>query len=162
VLIVRVHPELLTAQALPAEADGAGVWRKRYRSIVGFERHLHDSGTRVVKVFLHLSREEQRKRFLERLDAPDKRWKFDPADLREREVWDDYQKAYEACIAATTTKAAPWYVVPADDKRNARLIVSRILIGALEDIPMAYPEPDAARRREMAEFRRQLEAEGPA
>jgi PPK2 family polyphosphate:nucleotide phosphotransferase len=157
VLIVRVHPELLAAQSLPEEADGHAVWKKRFRSIRGFEKHLSDNGTRIVKIFLHLSKEEQRKRFLSRLDEPDKNWKFNEGDLTERGYWDDYMKAYEACLSETSAKHAPWYVVPADDKHNARLIVSKILIEALEAIPMSYPKVDAERKKELATFRKQLE-----
>jgi PPK2 family polyphosphate:nucleotide phosphotransferase len=158
VLIVRVHPELLEAQSLAEEANGSEVWDKRYRSIRGFEKHLYANGTKIVKIFLHLSKEEQRKRFLARLDEADKNWKFNEGDLTERGYWDDYMKAYEACLRETSVKHAPWYVVPADDKRNARLIVSKILIEALEAIPMSYPEVDAKRRRELAEIRKRLEA----
>jgi PPK2 family polyphosphate:nucleotide phosphotransferase len=157
VLIVRVHPELLAAQSLSEESDGHAVWKKRYRSIRAFEKHLHDNGTRVVKIFLHLSKDEQRKRFLSRLDEPDKNWKFNEGDLKERGCWDEYMKAYEAALTETSTKHAPWYVVPADDKHNARLIVSKILIEALETIPMNYPKVDDERRRELAEFRKLLE-----
>jgi PPK2 family polyphosphate:nucleotide phosphotransferase len=159
VLIVRVHAELLAAQSLPGEANGSAVWKKRYRSIRAFEKHLHDNGTRVVKIFLHLSKDEQRKRFLSRLDEPDKNWKFNEGDLKERGYWDEYMKAYAACLEETSTKHAPWHVVPADDKHNARLIVSKILIEALEAIPMSYPKVDDDRRRELAEFRRMLEEE---
>ncbi|HEX2825530.1 MAG TPA: ADP-polyphosphate phosphotransferase [Burkholderiales bacterium] len=158
VLIVRVHRELLEAQSLPKEADGKDVWSKRYRSIRDFEKHLYAGGTRIVKIFLHLSKEEQRERFLARLDEADKNWKFNEGDLTERAYWDDYMKAYEACLGETSVKHAPWYVVPADDKHNARLIVSKILIEALEAIPMSYPKVDAKRRKELAEIRKRLEA----
>ena len=158
VLIVRVHRELLAAQSLPEESDGDSVWKKRYRSIRGFEKHLNDNGTRIVKIFLHLSKDEQRRRFLSRLDEPDKNWKFNEGDLKERGYWDEYMKAYEACLCETSTKHAPWYVVPADDKHNARLIVSKILIEALEAIPMSYPQVDDERREELAKFRKLLEA----
>jgi PPK2 family polyphosphate:nucleotide phosphotransferase len=158
VLVVRVHQDLLDAQSLPDEADGHAVWKKRYRSIRTFEKHLHDNGTRIVKIFLHLSKEEQRKRFLARLDEADKNWKFNEGDLKERARWDDYMKAYEACLCETSTKHAPWYVVPADDKHNARLIVSKLLIEALQAIPMSYPKVDAKRREELAKFRELLES----
>jgi PPK2 family polyphosphate:nucleotide phosphotransferase len=158
VLIVRVHPELLVAQSMPDDAED-GVWKKRYRSIRDFEKHLHDNGTRIVKIFLHLSKEEQRKRFLSRLDEPDKNWKFNEGDLKEREYWDDYMEAYAACLGETSTKHAPWFVVPADDKHNARLIISKIIIEALEAIPMSYPTVDDERREELAKFRKLL-AEG--
>jgi PPK2 family polyphosphate:nucleotide phosphotransferase len=161
VLIVRVHPELLRAENLPDEAldHGRRVWEKRYRSIRDFERHLHDNGTRIVKFFLHLSKEEQRRRFLSRLDEPDKNWKFNEGDLKERGHWDDYMKAYEACLSETSLKRSPWYVVPADDKKNARLIISTVLIETLEAIPMSYPKVDPERREALAKYRQMLEAE---
>jgi PPK2 family polyphosphate:nucleotide phosphotransferase len=160
VLIVRVHPELLKAERLPDEArDHGRVWDKRFESIRSFERHLHDNGTRIIKFFLHLSKEEQRERFLARLDEPDKNWKFNEGDLKERARWDDYMQAYEACLAATSRKHAPWYVVPADDKKNARLIISRVLIETLQSIPMSYPKVDAKRREELRKYRAMLVAE---
>ena len=163
VLIVRVHPELLAAQGLPPEAaDDGSIWKTRFRAIRGFERHLHFGGTRIVKFFLHISKEEQRKRFLARLEEPDKNWKFNEGDLTEREYWDDYMKVYESCLHATSTKHAPWYVVPADDKPNARLIVSRVIIETLKGIPMSYPKVDAQRRKELERYRERLEAEGKA
>jgi polyphosphate kinase 2 (PPK2 family) len=117
---------------------------------------LHSSGTRILKFFLHISKEEQRKRFLARLDEPEKNWKFNEGDLRERNYWPDYMKAYEACLAATSTHDAPWFVVPADDKRNARLIISHIIIDALRDVPIDYPKLNAKRRKELQAFRRML------
>jgi PPK2 family polyphosphate:nucleotide phosphotransferase len=156
VLIVRVHPEILLAQNLPHEAPGGDLWEQRYQSIAGLERHLHRNGTRILKFFLHLSKEEQRKRFLERIDDPEKNWKFSGADLKERRYWKQYEKAYEACLAATSTRRAPWYVVPADDKHNARLIVSRIVVDALKRLDIRYPRPDAKRRRELRAIRRRL------
>jgi PPK2 family polyphosphate:nucleotide phosphotransferase len=160
VLIVRVHPELLKAERLPDDAlDHGHVWKKRYHSIRDFERHLHDNGTRIVKFFLHMSKAEQRERFIARLDEPDKNWKFNEGDLKERAYWDDYIKAYEACLSATSVKHAPWYVVPADDKKNARLIISRVLIETLESIPMSYPKMDAKRREELRKYRSVLVAE---
>jgi PPK2 family polyphosphate:nucleotide phosphotransferase len=157
VLIVRVHPEILSGENIPAGLAGAdSIWKQRYRSIAGLEEHLCRNGTRVLKFFLHLSKEEQRRRFLARIDEPHKNWKFSLADIEERKYWDDYMKAYEDCLAATSTKAAPWYVVPADDKQNARLIVSRIIVDAMENLDMAYPEPDAKRRRELQAIRRRL------
>jgi PPK2 family polyphosphate:nucleotide phosphotransferase len=157
VLIVRVHREILEKEDLPEERiTDQGIWEDRYRSIRHFERHLHHNGTRIVKFFLHLSKEEQRKRFLARIDAPHKNWKFSLDDVEERKYWKQYMKAYEACLAATSTRHAPWYVVPADDKPNARLIVSRIIVDALEGLAMSYPEPDAARRRELQAIRRRL------
>lgn len=157
VLIVRVHPELLGPQKLPDTVlHGKHLWRDRYRSIVDAERHLHRNGTRIVKIFLHLSKDEQRKRFLARIDEPDKNWKFSLADMRERQYWNKYMKAYEACLGATSTHHAPWYIVPADDKRNARLIVSRIVLDTLEALPMAYPKTTAKRRRELMAIRKEL------
>ena len=148
VLVVRVHPEILRSQGLPEELrDEKTIWEERYRSIVDLESHLHRNGTRTVKIFLHLSKEEQRKRFLERIDEPDKNWKFSLADIHERKYWKHYMKAYEECLSATSTHHAPWYVVPADDKENARLIVSQIVLDALNDLKMAYPKTTPKRRR---------------
>jgi PPK2 family polyphosphate:nucleotide phosphotransferase len=158
VLVVRVHPEILRAQGLAAQLhDEKALWEKRYRSIVDLESHLYRNGTRAIKIFLHLSNEEQRKRFLERIDEPDKNWKFSMADIHERKYWKDYMKAYEACLRATSTPHAPWYVVPADDKENARLIVSEIVLDALHDLKMAYPKTTAKRRRELKSIGKLLE-----
>jgi PPK2 family polyphosphate:nucleotide phosphotransferase len=156
VLIVRVHPEILGSEPLPAAvvAD-KDIWEKRYRSIRDLERHLDSNGTRIVKIFLHLSKEEQRKRFLARIDDPDKNWKFSRSDLSERARWDDYTVAYEKCLEATSSKAAPWYVVPADDKPNARLIASRIILEAIGEMSLAYPV-STSQRRELLAIRRQL------
>jgi PPK2 family polyphosphate:nucleotide phosphotransferase len=157
VLVVRVHPEMLRNQGLPEELrHEKTVWEDRYRSIVDLERHLHGNGTRIVKIFLHLSQEEQRKRFLERIDEPDKNWKFSLSDIHERKYWKHYVKAYEACLQGTSTHHTPWYVVPADDKENARLIVSRIVLDALEDLKMAYPQTTPKRRRELLAIRKLL------
>jgi len=157
VLIVRVHDEILRGERLPEEAfDEGGLWKGRFRSIVEFEDHLFRNGTRVVKFFLHVSKEEQRKRFLERLDDPEKTWKFSAADLNERDRWDAYMKAYAECVAATSTKRSPWYIVPADDKPNARLIVSQAIVEALDALDMRFPRPSAAERRELAAVRRKL------
>jgi PPK2 family polyphosphate:nucleotide phosphotransferase len=157
VLVVRVHPEILRNQGLPAELiDEKTVWRGRYRSIVNLEDHLHRNGTRIVKIFLHLSKHEQRKRFLERIDDPDKNWKFSGADIHERKFWKHYMRAYEECLAATSTREAPWFVVPADDKENARLIVSQIVLDALRDLKMAYPKGTARHRRELKSIARNL------
>ncbi len=155
VLIARVHPEILEGEGIP-DKPKKGVWHERYRSIVHLERHLSANGTRIVKFFLHLSKEEQRQRFLARIDDPDKNWKFDPADLKERDVWTDYRKAYERCLGATSTKAAPWYVIPADDKENARLIVSQIVLDTLDGLKMRYPPTTPARRRELELARKRL------
>jgi PPK2 family polyphosphate:nucleotide phosphotransferase len=157
VLIVRVHPEILRGQELPRQAlESDDLWRDRYRSIVDLEKHLHRNGTRVVKFFLHLSKEEQRKRFLARIDDPDKNWKLSMADIEERGFWDQYMKAYEACLGATSTRHAPWYVVPADDKENARLIVSAIVLDAFRRLGVHYPRASAAHRRELLAIRSRL------
>ncbi len=157
VLIVRVHPELLRAQQIPEELlKEKTIWEKRYRSILDLEKHLHRNGTRVVKFFLHLSKEEQRRRFLERIDDPEKNWKFSQADLAERKFWNDYMKAYEDCLGATSTDHAPWYIVPADDKENARLIISQIILDTLKSLKMSYPEPGKAHRRELQSIRKLL------
>ena len=157
VLVVRVHPEILHSQGLPDELlDEKTIWRDRYRSIVEFEAHLHRNGTRILKFFLHLSKEEQRKRFLARIDDPDRNWKFSTSDIAERERWQDYMKAYEHCLGATSTQHSPWYVVPADDKKNARLIVSQIILDTLKGLKMAYPTADPARRRELLSIRKSL------
>lgn len=157
VLIARVHPEILLTQGVPKEAlSGAGIWESRYRSILGFEQHLHENRTRVVKFFLHLSKEEQRKRFLARIDEPEKNWKFDGGDIQERQHWDDYMDAYAGCIGATTTGHAPWYIVPADDKRTARLIVSQVILNTLKDLKLSYPAVTAERRQELLVLREKL------
>ena len=157
VLIVRVHPEILRGQGLPdKKLDEKTIWEERYRSIVDLEKHLHRNGTRIIKIFLHLSKEEQRKRFLERIDEPGKIWKFSLADFNERKYWKEYMKAYEACLSATSIPHAPWYVVPADDKENARLIVSKIALDALNELPMAYPAITGKHRLELESIRKRL------
>ncbi len=157
VLVVRVHPELLRNQGLTGEMNELkALWEERYRSIVDLEKHLHRNRTRIVKIFLHLSKEEQRRRFLARIDDASKNWKFSVADIQERQYWKDYEKAYDACLQATSTRQAPWYVVPADDKRNARLIIARIVLDALEDLKLAHPRTTAKRRTELLSIRKQL------
>jgi PPK2 family polyphosphate:nucleotide phosphotransferase len=157
VLIVRVHPEILRTEGIPdAPDDEKAIWRDRYRSIVNLERHLHVNGTRIVKFYLHLSKEEQRKRFLARIDEPEKNWKFSLADIAERKYWKQYMKAYEECLGATSTREVPWYVVPADDKENARLIVSQIILDTLEGLEMSYPKTTDERHQELLEIRKQL------
>ena len=157
VLIVRVHADILRAQRLPDEAFAdRGIWKGRYKSIVDLERHLHRNGTRVVKFFLNVSKEEQRQRFLARIDDPKKNWKFSAGDVKERALWKDYMRAYEDCLAATSTDQAPWYVVPADDKLNARLIVSQIVLDTMKAMKMRYPSVDAAGIKELQRIRRQL------
>ena len=157
VLVVRVHPEILRNEGLSEELrDQKTIWKERYRSIVDLEEHLHRNGTRIIKFFLHLSKDEQRKRFLERIDEPDKNWKFSLADIHERKYWERYREAFEDCLNATSTHHAPWYVVPADDKENARLIVSRIILDALKGLKMAYPKTTEKRRLELQSIRKQL------
>jgi len=157
VLIVRVHPRILQSQKLPdAELDDASIWKGRYRSILDLEAHLHRNGTRIVKLFLHLSKDEQRKRFLDRIDDPDKNWKFSLADVQEREYWKQYQKAYEDCLSATSTRHAPWYAVPADDKENARLIAAEIILDAFRSLDNSYPKTNDERKRELKSIRNKL------
>jgi PPK2 family polyphosphate:nucleotide phosphotransferase len=157
VLIVRVHPELLHSEGLPdALLVEKAVWYDRYRSIVDLERHLHANGTRIIKFYLHLSKEEQRKRFLARIDEPEKNWKFSLADIEERKFWKKYMTAFEECLSATSTSDVPWYVVPADDKENARLIVSQIVVDTLEGLNMAYPKTSAKRHAELLTIRKRL------
>src|SRR6202789_3187609 len=149
VLIARVHPEILRSEAIPdTPRHDKKVWHDRYRSIVDLEKHLYVNGTRIIKFFLHLSKKEQRKRFLARIDEPEKNWKFSLADIAERKFWKHYMKAFEECLGATSTLHAPWYVVPADDKENARLIVSQIILDTFEGLKMAYPQTTAKRRQE--------------
>jgi PPK2 family polyphosphate:nucleotide phosphotransferase len=158
VLVVRVHPELLDAEHRPPElATGDDLWNERFDDINAFERHLVRSGTRVVKVFLHVSREEQRRRFLARLDDPAKHWKFSAADVREHEFFDDYRRAYESALTATSTQWAPWHVVPADHKRRARALVGGILVDALDALDLRLPEPSPDERRALEQARRLLE-----
>jgi PPK2 family polyphosphate:nucleotide phosphotransferase len=157
VLIVRVHPEILRGEGLPGPLDPAKtIWQERYRSIVDLEAHLRRNGTRIIKFFLHLSEEEQRKRFLDRIDDPTKNWKLSASDMAERKRWKQYLRAYEACLGATSTKIAPWHVVPADDKKNARLIVAEIILAVFRSLKMSYPKATAQRRRELRGIRRQL------
>jgi len=158
VLVVRVHPEILQNEGLPEELrDEKTIWKERYRSIVDLEEHLHRNGTRTVKVFLHLSKEEQRLRFLARIDDPDKNWKFSAADIHERKYWNHYMEAYEECLHGTSTHHAPWYVVPADDKDDARLIVSQIVLDSFHELKMAYPKTTPKREHELKAIRKLLE-----
>ncbi|TDG03392.1 polyphosphate kinase 2 family protein [Paraburkholderia guartelaensis] len=160
VLILRVHPELLLAEGLSGAANsGEALWEGRYRSIVDFENHLYRNDTRVVKFFLHLSKEEQRNRFLDRIDDPGKNWKFSAADIEERKFWPQYMEAYEQCLSATSTEHAPWYAVPADDKEDARLIVSQIIVDTLEALKLCYPKTSAEKHAELAKIRAALEKE---
>ena len=158
VLIVRVHRDILLGEGLPDPPhDDKNLWRDRFRSIKNLERHLHVNGTRIIKFFLHLSKEEQRARFLARIDEPQKNWKFSLADIQERGYWKRYMLAYEQCLGATSTSHSPWYVVPADDKQNARLIVSEIILDTFKGLKMTYPKISAQRRHELQSIRKQLE-----
>ncbi|MFZ3321187.1 MAG: ADP-polyphosphate phosphotransferase [Usitatibacter sp.] len=158
VLIARVHPEILRGEGLPPSLlDEQTVWKGRYRSIVDLENHLHRNGTVIIKFFLHLSAEEQRKRFLDRIKEPDKNWKFSMNDIEERKFWGQYMKVYGECLGATSTAVSPWYAVPADDKENARLIVSQVILDTFKGLKLAYPRSGAKRRRELETIRRRLE-----
>jgi PPK2 family polyphosphate:nucleotide phosphotransferase len=160
VLIVRVHPEILNSEGLPpASLDSRVIWKDRFRSIVDLESHLHRNGTRIIKFFLHLSAEEQRKRFLQRIDEPDKNWKFSLADIEERAYWRQYMRAYEDCLTATSSRNSPWYIVPADDKKNTRLIVSQIIVDTLDALGMRPPKVDKKRRLELQQIRTRLAKE---
>jgi PPK2 family polyphosphate:nucleotide phosphotransferase len=157
VLIARVHPEILRGEGLYVRSsEEKAMWHHRYRSIVDMEKHLDRNGTRIIKFFLHLSKEEQRKRFIERIDHPDKNWKFSQADVQERKFWSRYMRAYEKCLSETSTRRAPWYVVPADDKLNSRLIVSRIILDTVSALKLEFPKASAARRRELRALRKSL------
>jgi PPK2 family polyphosphate:nucleotide phosphotransferase len=157
VLIARVHPEILRGEGLPDPMPAeTRIWHDRYRSIANLERHLAVNGTRIIKFYLHLSKEEQRKRFLQRIDQPEKNWKFSLADVEERKFWKQYTAAYEACLQATSTRRAPWYVVPADDKETARLIVSQVILDSFERLKMTYPKTSPQRRRELLSIRKKL------
>jgi len=158
VLIARVHPEIIAAQDLPDEsASHKKFWRHRYESIIDQEKHLTRNGTRIIKFFLHISKQEQRERFLARIDNPEKNWKFSDADVDEREYWDDYMQAYEDCMSATSSDDAPWYIVPADDKENARLIIADIIVKTLRELKMQYPATTKARHKELLKIRERLQ-----
>ncbi|MFP5232130.1 MAG: ADP-polyphosphate phosphotransferase [Acidobacteriota bacterium] len=167
VLVVKVHPELLKNEGLDGAADDPAkaikphrlkeIFASRYRSIVDLERHLHENGTRTLKFFLHLSKEEQRRRFLARIDDPAKNWKFSMADIQERKFWDQYMDAFEACLNATSTAYAPWYAVPADDKDNARLIIAAVVLESLKSLKLSYPRTTPKRHSELLAIRNQLE-----
>ena len=157
VLIVRVHPEILFSQGLPKESLGKKtIWQDRYHSIASLEKHLYRNGTRIIKFFLHISKDEQQKRFLQRIDAPEKNWKFSLSDIEERKFWQDYVNAYEDCLSATSTANAPWFIIPANDKENARLVISQIILDALKDLDMTYPKMNAKRQEELHSFRKLL------
>jgi PPK2 family polyphosphate:nucleotide phosphotransferase len=158
ILVVRVHPELLLKQGLSEPLrEEKSLWKERYRSILDLERHLYRNGTKIIKFFLHISKDMQRKRFLERIDNPDKNWKFSLADIHERKYWRHYMKAYENCLEATSTPHAPWFIVPADDKADSRLIISQIVLDAFQELGMAYPKSTPKRRRELKSIRKILE-----
>jgi len=160
VLIVRVHPELLQAQGLPiAGKDNSEIWSQRFDSIKDMEAHLHRNGTRVLKFFLHLSKDEQRRRFLSRIERTEKNWKFSVDDVRERGFWKQYMQAYEACLSATSTTDSPWYVVPADDKENARLIIADVIVDALQSLDLRYPALDSRRKKDLLAAKRLLMTE---
>jgi len=161
VLAVRVHPEYLEGQKLPPESKGPGIWARRYREINDWERHLVDNGFRIVKLFLNISKEEQRQRFLARIDEPEKNWKFSAADVKERRYWHEYQAAFSAMLSATSTEWAPWYVIPGDRKWFARIAASAVIVSALVDIDPRYPGVGDAARQALLEARAQLEAEAP-
>jgi PPK2 family polyphosphate:nucleotide phosphotransferase len=157
VLIARVHPEILESQRIPDKpSDIEDIWPKRFQSIAELEQHLHRSGTRVIKFFLHLSKEEQCQRLIARIDTADKNWKFSEADIKEREFWPQYMQAYHACLNATSSKEAPWYIIPADDKKNARLIIAKIINTTLRSLDMAYPEMSPEREQQLQQFRQKL------
>jgi PPK2 family polyphosphate:nucleotide phosphotransferase len=156
VLIVRVHPDILNGEGFVNDQDDDEIWKERYRSITNMEKHLYRNKTRIIKFFLHISEEEQRKRFLARIDRPEKNWKFNQTDIEERKYWKQYMKAYEACISATSTKESPWYIVPADDKGNARLIVSQIILDNMKKLNLSFPKSDENHEKELQSFREQL------
>jgi PPK2 family polyphosphate:nucleotide phosphotransferase len=157
VLVARVHPKVLHGEGLPDEVlSRATLWADRYRSIRELEAHLSRNGTRIIKFFLHMSHEEQRKRFLERIDDPQKHWKFVATDLEDRKYWKQYMSAYESCIHATSSDHAPWYIVPADDKKSARLIISEIIVDTMRGMKLSYPETTDAHRKELQAMRKQL------
>jgi PPK2 family polyphosphate:nucleotide phosphotransferase len=161
VLIARVHREILDSEKLPPESRTGNIWARRYREINDWEHYLADNGIRVVKMFLHLSREEQRTRFLRRIDRPEKNWKFSASDVHERQYWDKYQQAYSAMLGQTSTEWAPWYVLPADHKWFTRICAAAVIAHTLIDIDPQYPAPDQAARQELEQAKRELEAEAP-
>jgi PPK2 family polyphosphate:nucleotide phosphotransferase len=155
-LVVRVHPEFLAGQKIPLKFVTKDIWKDRFQDIRAFERYLHRNGTAVVKFFLHVSKDEQQKRFLERLDDPDKNWKFSANDAKERGFWDDYMEAYEDTIRQTATEDSPWYVVPADNKWFTRVVVAAAIVDTLASMKLSYPKVSAAKRQELAEVRKSL------
>ncbi len=161
VLVVRVHPENLEREKLPEERKGKGIWQRRYAEINDWERYLTGNGIRVVKLFLNLSKEEQRVRFLKRIELPEKNWKFSAADARERTYWDDYQRAFSQMLSATSTPWAPWYVIPADRKWFARLCAGVVLAHTLIELDPRYPEVSEQAKQQLQAARRELDAEAP-
>lgn len=159
VLVVRVHPQILESQRTPSSLVTEKIWDERFEDICCFEQHMARSGTVIRKFFLHVSKKEQKRRFLARLDEPEKNWKFSASDVRERECWDQYQEAYEEMIANTATKHAPWYVVPADNKWFTRLVISTVIVDTLESLKLEYPKVDAAKKKELEVAKKQLEKE---
>ena len=160
VLVVRVHPQILQAQQLPDEIkNDKNIWKNRFRQIRNFEETLDDNGIHTIKFFLHVSKEEQKKRFLARIDEPDKNWKFSAGDVKERELWSDYMNAYRDAIEATSTEKAPWYIIPADKKWFMRLAVSEIIVKKLESMNLKYPVLPEAHKQELAEAKKMLESE---
>jgi PPK2 family polyphosphate:nucleotide phosphotransferase len=158
VLVVKVHPEILKSQGIPEELiDEKTIWEDRYRSIVNLEEHLNRNGTKVIKFFLHISKDEQRKRFLKRIEEPEKNWKFSPADIKERELWREYRHAYEECISATSTEAAPWYIIPSDDKQDARLVISQVIVEMMKKLKMSYPTLTPERLAELQAMKKLFE-----
>jgi PPK2 family polyphosphate:nucleotide phosphotransferase len=158
VLVVRVHPEILKNQRIPEPLSGKHIWKERFEDIRCFERHMARNGTVIRKFFLNVSKKEQKKRFLERLDEPEKNWKFSAGDVHERQCWDDYQDAYEEMIQHTSSKEAPWYVVPADNKWFTRLVISTVVVDTLESLNLSYPKVDDAKRKELAAAKKLLES----
>lgn len=160
VLVVRVHPEILNGEQIPpALLQHKDIWENRFRSINDLEKHLYSNGTRIIKFFLHLSKEEQRQRFLKRIDDPQKNWKITMDDIKERRYWKEYMKAYEACLQATSTPHAPWYIIPADDKDNARLIVSQVIVDTVKSLKLSYPSMDVQRKKQLQKIRKALSKE---
>ncbi len=159
VLVVRVHPQILESQQLPDKAKGRGVWKRRFREIKNLEEYLVDNGIHVIKFFLNVSREEQKRRFLDRIAEPEKNWKFSAGDVKERGFWNDYMNAYEEAIAATSTEKAPWYVIPADNKWFTRLAISEVIVKKLESLKMSYPKVSDAEMAQLLEAKKALESE---
>ncbi|MGG6270867.1 polyphosphate kinase 2 family protein [Leptolyngbya sp. AN03gr2] len=159
VLVVRVHPELLAKQKLPSETHGKDIWKKRFKQINDFEEYLSDNGTMILKFFLNVSKEQQKKRFLDRIDQPDKNWKFSASDAKERQHWEEYMDAYEDMFSNTSTEHAPWYIIPADHKWFTRLVVSDIIVSKLKSMNLAYPEVSEQHRLELLEVKKMLESE---